>query len=133
MSTPARRNGRPGPSPQGDGASAPADHAPASLVEAIEHEARALRSIGDEVHHLMADELDRLAQLVRWTGATTAVEHRDRLLALDENRDADLAAREWHEGYRAGRRDGRNLAFDEISLVLRRRAFLSAADRAALR
>jgi len=71
---------------------------------------------------LIADDLDRLAQLIAFTGATTPREHRERMAAMEESRDADLEARAYAEGYDRGRREGRDLAFQEITLVLRRSA-----------
>ena len=99
---------------------------PNAFAEAIEHEAWCYRTPdtgpADPVHLLIADELDRIAQVARFAGATTPAEFAGRRSALEEGRDDDLVTRAYAEGYEAGRRDGRNLAFDEITLVLKRSA-----------
>jgi hypothetical protein len=64
--------------------------------------------------------MDRLAQLVRWTGAATPEDHEARM----EVWDADLR-QQWEDrghaaGLEQGRREGRDRAFEEIRLVLRR-------------
>jgi hypothetical protein len=112
MST-ARRISRPAAPPAEGGA---------CLADRVAAEARQLRARGDDLARFMADELDRLAQLCAFTGATTPAEHRDRMTALEEGRDEDQIARAYAEGYTRGRHDGRDLAFDEVLMVLKRSA-----------
>jgi hypothetical protein len=92
----------------------------ASLADRIAAEARQLRARPDAVARLCADELDRLAQLVTFTGAATPGEYRDRLTALEESRDEDQIRRAYAHGYDAGRRDGRDLGIQECISVIKR-------------
>lgn len=54
------------------------------LASRIEREARKYRGRPGEAAELIAETLERLAQLIAWTGATTAREHRDRMDVWDE-------------------------------------------------
>ena len=83
-----------------------------------------LRARGDDLARFLADELDRVAQLVRFTHARTPAEHRDRLEAWDREITDERERTAYARGYDQGRRDGRHLAFDEITTVLRRSAGL---------
>ncbi|MGP0067076.1 MAG: hypothetical protein ACLQGP_26215 [Isosphaeraceae bacterium] len=81
----------------------PMNGAPATFPESIDHEAIAFRAQGTEIGRFIADQLDRIAQLVRWTGATSPQEHLDRL----EIWDAEIAAQHFDRGYEAGLETGR--------------------------
>ena len=62
----------------------PANGQPVTLAEQIDHEALACRSRGDSIGHFLADHLDRLSQLVRWTGAETPEQHEERMDVWDD-------------------------------------------------
>lgn len=70
----------------------------------------------------VADALERLAQLVALAGAATAEEFADRFAAMEGDRDDAHERDAYARGYDHGRRDGRDLAFDEITAVLKRSA-----------
>lgn len=70
----------------------------------------------------VADALERLAQLVALARASTAQEFADRFDALESDRDETHERAAYAAGYDHGRRDGRDLAFDEITTVLKRSA-----------
>lgn len=63
----------------------------------IDDEARAYRERGDDFGRLIADNLERLAQLVRLTHASTAEDHADRMEVLDE----EIRAKWFDRGYAA--------------------------------
>src|SRR6185312_8226180 len=111
--------------PPADGAPPPAEPAPANgrpttLAELVDHEALAYRAWKTPEGEFLARQMERLAQLVRWTGATTPEDHEDRMETWDEALREDWERRGYEAGYAAGRREGRRLAFDEILLVLKR-------------
>jgi hypothetical protein len=92
---------------------------PLTLAEAVDHEAIAYHAWGTPVGELLARHMERLAQLIRWTGATTPEEHDARMEVWDD----DLRRR-WEEcgyaaGVEAGRREGRDAVFHEIQLLSR--------------
>ena len=64
--------------------------------------------------------MERLAQLVRWTGAATPEVHEDRMQIWEDDLRQQWEDRGYEAGYAAGRREGRRLAFDEVLLVLKR-------------
>jgi hypothetical protein len=84
----------------------PANGQPISLAESIDHEAIAYRAQESDVAIFLADQLDRLAQLVRFTGATTPREHLDRMNVWD----AEIAEQHFSRGYAEGREAGRREA-----------------------
>ena len=69
--------------PHSTPAMVPANGQPCTLAEQIDHEALAYRSRGDSIGNFMADHLDRLAQLVRWTDASTPEDHDSRMEVWD--------------------------------------------------
>ncbi len=71
---------------------------PQTLAEMIDDEARAFRDRGDMVGQFIADHLERLAQLVRWTGAQTPEDHLARMEVLDE----EMKARQFDRGVEHG-------------------------------
>ena len=63
-------------------------HAPQSLTELVDHEALAYRAWGTPEGDFLARQMERLAQLIRWTGATTPEDHDARMEVWeDEIRD----------------------------------------------
>src|SRR3954453_20253886 len=85
--------------------SVPADCRPTTLAERIDHEALSYRARDDEVGAFLADHLDRLARLVRWTGADTPAAHEDRMEAWDDEIRARFYDRGYEDGLEAARRE----------------------------
>src|SRR4051812_24827832 len=77
---------------------------PLTLPEAIDDEARAFRERGDNLGRFLADQLDRLAQLVRWTGAETQDQHEERMEIYDD----ELRTKHYDRGYEDGLEAARN-------------------------
>jgi len=73
------------------------------MVETVEHEALGYRVCGTPEGDFLARQMDRLAQLIRWTGATTPREHEDRM----EVWDSEIAERHFDRGYSEGFEAGR--------------------------
>jgi hypothetical protein len=117
---------RGGPAPVSGGAPAPAgpvaaiDGRPTTLAELVDHEALAYRAWGMPEGEFLARQMERLAQLVRWTGATTPEDHEARMEVWDDDLRQQWEDRGYAAGLEQGRREGRDLAFEEIQLVLRR-------------
>ena len=86
---------------------APVNGMPSSLIEIVQHEAIGFRAWGTPEGDFLASQMDRLAQLIRWTGTTTPDAHQSRM----EVWDAEIAERHFDrgytEGYEAGRRSAR--------------------------
>jgi hypothetical protein len=117
----ALRRGRPAPVAGGAPATAdPATTRPTTLAETVDHEALAYRAWGTPEGEFLARQMERLAQLVRWTGATTPEDHEARMEVWDEQLRRQWEDRGYAAGLEQGRREGRDLAFEEIQLVLRR-------------
>ena len=80
---------------------------PQTLAEIVDHEALGYRAWGTQAGDFLARQMERLAQLIRWTGASTPEDHEDRM----EVWDAEIRDRYWdmgfHEGLVAGRRECR--------------------------
>src|SRR5271157_308830 len=85
----------------------PTNGQPVTMLEIVEHEAEGYRAWRTPEGEFLARQMDRLAQLIRWTGATTPEDHEDRM----EVWDAEIRDRYWdmgfHEGLVAGRRECR--------------------------
>jgi len=95
LDAPAEADGRP---PWPDDADGPR----LTFPELIDHEALGYRAWGTPVGDFLARHMDELAQLVRWTQATTPDEHDSRKEAWD----AEIR-RSWEDiGYEEGRRSG---------------------------
>ena len=86
---------------------APTNGQPVTMLEVVEHEAEDYRAWRTPEGEFLARQMDRLAQLIRWTGASTPEDHEDRM----EVWDAEIRDRYWdmgfHEGLEAGRRECR--------------------------
>ena len=79
---------------------------PADLAVRVERAARLARRHAtdrpdDDAAALIADNLERLAQLLAWTDAKTAAEHRDRMEVWDDQ----LRGQWFSRGYTAARDD----------------------------
>jgi hypothetical protein len=102
------------PSPDG------ANSRPTTLAELVDHEALAYRAWETPEGDFLARQMERLAQLIRWTGAATPEVHEARMEVWDEQLRQQWEDRGHAAGLEQGRREGRDLAFQEIELVLRR-------------
>lgn len=116
----------PVPAPVSGGAPAAADPVaavdgrPTTLAETVDHEALAYRAWGTPEGDFLARQMERLSQLVRWSGAVTPEDHEARMEVWDDDLRRQWEDRGHAAGLEQGRREGRDLAFDEILLVLRR-------------
>ena len=81
----------------------PANGQPTTFLETVEHEALGYRAWGTSVGGFLADQLGRIAQLIRWTGARTPEDHEDRM----EIYDRELRDRYYEQGYQDGLEAGR--------------------------
>ncbi len=78
---------------------------PASLAEVIDHEARSYHAWGTPAGDFLARQLERLGQLVRWTGATTPEEHEARMEVWEEELREEWYENGFEEGRQAGHRE----------------------------
>jgi hypothetical protein len=88
-------------------------HAPASLPELVDHEALAYRAWGTPEGDFLARQMERLAQLVRWTGANTPEEHEARMEVWDDEVRDQWFDRGYQEGLEAGRREAARMARED--------------------
>lgn len=68
----------------GSGRHIPANGQPQTMLETVEHEALSYRAWNTPIGDFLASQMERLAQLIRWTGATTPAEHEARMEVWDE-------------------------------------------------
>ena len=92
--------------------SVPLNGQPVALIEIVEHEAMAYRAWGTTEGDFLANHMERLAQLLRWTGATTPEDHNARMEVWDDDIRAKSFDRGYAEGYEAGRRSARGFDRD---------------------
>ena len=85
--------------------SVPTDGQPLTLAEAADHEAINYRAWGTPVGDFLARQMERLAQLVRWTNAVTPEDHEARMEVWDEEIREQWFDRGYLDGYEAGLRD----------------------------
>ncbi len=85
----------------------PRNGQPLSLAEVVEHEMMGYRSWGTPTGDFLARQMERLAQLIRWTNATTPADHEARIEVWDEEVRDQWFERGYQEGYEAGRRHSR--------------------------
>jgi hypothetical protein len=90
----------------------PSNGEPLTLAEVIDHEARAYRAWGTPAGAFLARHMERLAQLIRWTGATTPEEHEARMEVWDEEVREQWYDRGFQEGLEAGRREAARVLRD---------------------
>ena len=81
----------------------PSNGQPTQFLEVVEHEAMGYRAWGTSTGRFLAEQMSRIAQLIRWTGATNPEDHEDRM----EIYDRELRDRYYEQGYQDGREDGR--------------------------
>jgi hypothetical protein len=93
----------PVPAPIAGGAPVTAE--PAALVEVVDHEALAYRTWKTPEGDFLAEQMERLAQLIRWTGATTPQEHTDRMEVWDD----EIRDQAFEQGYHCAQDDALEL------------------------
>jgi hypothetical protein len=76
---------------------------PTTLLEVVEHEALAYRAWRTPEGDFLAEQLERVAQLIAWNKATTPEEYRDRLEVWDRT----IAEGHFERGRAAGYEDAR--------------------------
>ena len=91
----------------------PSNGQPLTLAETIEHEAMAYRAWGTPAGDFLARQMERLAQLVRWTGATTPEDHEARMEVWDDELREQWYERGYQDGVEAGRQDSARVKFEE--------------------
>lgn len=72
---------------------------PQTLVEWVDHEALGYRAWGSDAGNFLAEQMERVAQLLRFTGATTAAEYAQRI----EANEFSVAEQHFEHGYKEGR------------------------------
>lgn len=77
-----------------------------TFPELIDQEAMSYRAWGTPVGDFLASKMDELAQLVRWTHATTPDEHDARMAVWDAEIREQWEARGYEEGRRSACRCG---------------------------
>ena len=82
-----------------------ADRPPMTMVEIVERQALAYRAWASPVGEFLARQLERLAQLIRFTDAETPVEFEDRLDVLEADARRQDFENGFAEGLEAGRRE----------------------------
>jgi hypothetical protein len=80
----------------------PSNGQPTQFLEVVEHEAMGYRAWGTSTGRFLAEQMSRIAQLIRWTGATTPEDHNDRMEVYEH----ELRERTYEQGYEDGRKDG---------------------------
>ncbi len=90
-------------------AAVPVNGQPMTLAEVVDHEAMAYRAWGTPAGDFLGRQMERLAQLIRWTGAATPEEHEARMDVWDEELREQWYDRGHHEGREAGRREAARL------------------------
>lgn len=93
----------------------PSTGQPMNLAEVIDHEAMAYRTWGTPAGDFLARQMERLAQLVRWTGATTPEDHEARMEVWDDELREQWYERGYQDGVEAGRQDAARVRFEERS------------------
>ena len=83
----------------------PVNGEPSTLAEYVDDEARSYRCQGTPEGDFLAEQLERIAQLIAWTKATTPKEYADRLEIWDRTLADEAHQRGYSDGYDAARRD----------------------------
>jgi hypothetical protein len=89
--------------------------APSSLAERVDHEALAYHAEGTPEGEFLARQMERLAQLIRWTNASTPEDHETRMEVWEE----EIRQQHFDRGFREGRIRG----IDEAASVIRASAY----------
>ncbi|MFO0891024.1 MAG: hypothetical protein U0790_18005 [Isosphaeraceae bacterium] len=83
----------------------PANGQPTTFLEVVEHESMGYRAWGTAVGDFLGEQVGRIAQLIRWTGARTPADHEDRIESYEHELRARDYDRGYHDGLEAGRRE----------------------------
>jgi hypothetical protein len=83
----------------------PSNGQPTTLLETVQHEARAYRAWETSTGDFLAEQLERVAQLIAWTRAASPDEYRDRLEIWDRQIADDHHRRGYADGYEAARNE----------------------------
>ncbi len=83
----------------------PRNGQPLSLAEVVEHESMGYRAWGSPTGEFLARQMERLAQLIRWTNANSPEDHEARIEAWDQEIRDQWFERGYEEGFEAGRRE----------------------------
>ena len=78
----------------------PPDHLPSSLGEVVDHEAMAYRAWGTPEGDFLAEQLERVSQLIRFLHASTPADYVDR----EEQAHCDLLRSEYERGIADGQK-----------------------------
>jgi hypothetical protein len=84
---------------------APLNGQPMTLLEVVEHEAMGYKAWGSPAGKFLSDQLGRVAQLLRWTGARTPEEHEERMEVYDRELRDRYYDQGYHDGLEAGLRE----------------------------
>jgi hypothetical protein len=84
---------------------APLNGQPMTLLEIVEHESMGYRAWGSPAGKFLSDQLGRIAQLLRWTGARTPEEHEERMEVYERELRDRYYDQGYHDGLEAGRRE----------------------------
>jgi hypothetical protein len=76
----------------------PVNGQPVTLAHFVDDEARSYRAWHTPEGDFLAEHLERLGQLIQWTGATTPAEHTDRM----DYWDVEIRTKEFDRGYSEG-------------------------------
>jgi hypothetical protein len=79
------------------GGTAPVAGGAPSLADQVAAEADRFRRSASPIAGFLADQLERVAQLIRWTGATTPQEHTDRMEVWED----EIRDRAFERGYQS--------------------------------
>ena len=94
----------------------PRNGQPLTLAEVVEHETMGYRAWGTPTGEFLARQMERLAQLIRWTNATTPEDHEARIEVWDAEIREQWFERGYQEGYEAGRRDAVRRPLSEMGI-----------------
>ena len=83
----------------------PLNGQPMTLLEIVEHEAMGYNAWNSPAGKFLSDQLARIAQLLRWTGARTPEEHEERMEVYDRELRDRYYDQGYHDGLEAGRRE----------------------------
>jgi len=83
----------------------PMNGQPITMFEVVEHETAGYRAWSNAMGDFLASQMDRLAQLIRWTSASNPAEFDDRMEIYERELRDRLFDRGYHQGLEAGRRE----------------------------
>ena len=78
---------------------------PQTLAEIVDYEALGYRAWGTQAGDFLARQMERLAQLIRWTEASTPEDHEERMDVWDDQIRVNQYERGYEDGLDAARRE----------------------------